>query len=113
MKIRRQGDQFVAVWSDQEIADAAGLSRPSITRWRTGARDPGWSNVKTIEEATGLPFEVFGDGRHVTAEELEEIKRTLYKQLEGVFEVINAIEAAETDARSRKRRSSTGSEGND
>ena len=31
-----------AVWSDQELSDAVKISRPSITRWRTGARSPIW-----------------------------------------------------------------------
>ena len=108
MKIRKIDGHFAAVWSDQEIADASGVSRPSITRWRTGERDPGWSKVKEIEEATGLPFEVFESGRHKTLNDLEAVKKRLYEQLSTVIETIETIRDAEDagkDGKERKKRS--------
>lgn len=41
--------------SQEEFAEALGVSRPTVTRWETGARKIDGKLVPTVSERTGIP----------------------------------------------------------
>ena len=83
-----------ARWSDKEIADAAKISRPSITRWRNNDRQPAFASVRQVEDAMGLPFQVITD-KHMTTNKLREAERRLLLQLSNIAKLIEKIGDAE------------------
>ncbi len=70
--------------SDAELSELLGVSRVSITRWRTGSRYPKFDEVVEYENKLGFPFECF-----VSREpDLESIKDKLELQLKAVKKAI-------------------------
>jgi transcriptional regulator with XRE-family HTH domain len=45
--------------SQQDLADAAGLSRPNLARLELGTQEPGWQTVVKLAEALGVPTDAF------------------------------------------------------
>jgi transcriptional regulator with XRE-family HTH domain len=54
-------DQWMASkkWSDARLAEAVGVSRPFITRIRTGERQPSITVAKRLMKVTRLPIDAF------------------------------------------------------
>jgi transcriptional regulator with XRE-family HTH domain len=49
-------------WSQQQLADAAGVSQVGLSKWERGLREPLWSAVIRLAAALDVNLEVF-DGR--------------------------------------------------
>ena len=69
---------------DSKLSELLGVSRVSVTRWRTGQRYPKFDEILEYEEKLGFPFECF-----VSREpNLEEIKKKLEAQLKAIKKAI-------------------------
>ncbi|WP_419673055.1 helix-turn-helix domain-containing protein [Aliarcobacter butzleri] len=70
--------------SDIVLSKLLGVSRVSVTRWRTGQRYPKFDEIVEYEEKLGFPFECF-----ISREpNLETIKDKLEAQLKAVKKAI-------------------------
>ncbi len=98
MKIKFEGGIGYAAWSDAELSNALDISRPSITRWRTGKRSPTWDNVQHIENYTGLPFAFFV-GRKKTADEINTLRVECLRQAKNLKKMFDDIRIAEEEHR--------------
>jgi transcriptional regulator with XRE-family HTH domain len=47
--------------SQQDLADAAGLSRPYLARLELARQEPGWETVLKLAEALDVPTDAFRD----------------------------------------------------
>jgi transcriptional regulator with XRE-family HTH domain len=47
--------------SQQDLADASGLSRPYLARLELGQQEPGWAVAVQLAEALGVPTDAFRD----------------------------------------------------
>ena len=45
--------------SQQQLADATGLSQNAISQWEANAREPGWSAVQALATALGVDCTAF------------------------------------------------------
>ena len=70
--------------SDAELSELLGVSRVSVTRWRTGTRYPKFDEVVEYEKKLGFPFECFINREP----NLETIKEKLEIQLKAVKKAI-------------------------
>ncbi len=69
---------------DAELAELLGVSRVSVTRWRTGQRYPKFDEILEYEKKLGFPFECF-----ISREpDLENIKNKLEEQLKAIKKAI-------------------------
>ncbi|MFW3371946.1 helix-turn-helix domain-containing protein [Aliarcobacter butzleri] len=69
---------------DAELSELLGVSRVSVTRWRTGQRYPKFDEIVEYEERLGFPFECF-----ISRDpNLEAIKNKLEEQLKAVKKAI-------------------------
>ena len=76
---------------DAELSELLGVSRVSVTRWRTGQRYPKFDEIVEYEEKLGFPFECF-----ISREpNLEAIKDKLEAQLKAVKKAIKEREENE------------------
>src|SRR5262245_31821340 len=48
-----------AGWTQEHLAERAGVKREAIARWEAGKREPGWSNVLALAEALGVDCTAF------------------------------------------------------
>ena len=74
--------------SDAELSELLGVSRVSVTRWRTGTRYPKFDEVVEYEKKLGMPFDCFIS----RTPDLEEIKDKLEMQLKAVKKTIKERE---------------------
>jgi len=70
--------------SDAELSELLGVSRVSVTRWRTGSRYPKFDEVVKYENKLGFPFECFTSREP----DLDAIKDRLEIQLKAVKKAI-------------------------
>lgn len=69
---------------DAELSELLGVSRVSVTRWRTGQRYPKFDEIVEYEERLGFPFECF-----ISRDpNLKAIKNKLEEQLKAVKKAI-------------------------
>ncbi|MFY9089374.1 helix-turn-helix domain-containing protein [Arcobacter aquimarinus] len=73
--------------SDAEISELLGVSRVSVTRWRTGKRYPKFDEIIKYEEELKLPFECFINRNP----NLDEIRNKLEMQLELIKKEIESL----------------------
>lgn len=69
---------------DAKLSELLGVSRVSVTRWRTGQRYPKFDEIIEYEKKLGLPFECFISRKP----NLEEIKDKLEAQLKAIKKAI-------------------------
>jgi transcriptional regulator with XRE-family HTH domain len=69
---------------DAELSELLGVSRVSVTRWRTGQRYPKFDEIIEYEEKLGFPFECFISRNP----NLEAIKDKLEAQVKAVKKAI-------------------------
>jgi transcriptional regulator with XRE-family HTH domain len=43
------------------LADAAGLTREAVYRWKSGEVTPSWDSVQLVARALGAPFDALAD----------------------------------------------------
>lgn len=46
-------------WTQQQLAEKAGLTRDGVAQLETGRRKPGWDTVVAICQALGVPCDAF------------------------------------------------------
>jgi transcriptional regulator with XRE-family HTH domain len=56
-------------WTQQELADAAGLHRFAVAKLEQGLREPSWSTLLALAAALALPLCAFGGPPHPAEEE--------------------------------------------
>ena len=45
--------------TQQQLADAAGLSQTAVSQWEAGVREPSWSAVRALAAALGVDCTAF------------------------------------------------------
>jgi transcriptional regulator with XRE-family HTH domain len=48
-----------AGWTQEQLAERAGVKREAVARWEAGKREPGWSNVLALAAALGVDCTAF------------------------------------------------------
>ena len=74
--------------SDAELSALLGVSRVSVTRWRTGTRYPKFDEVVEYEKKLGMPFDCFIS----RTPDLTLVKDKLENQLKAVKKAIKERE---------------------
>lgn len=57
-----KGFREKAGWSQQHLADRAGITQKAVSLLEAGARSPSWATVQALAGALGVSCEVFQDG---------------------------------------------------
>lgn len=107
-----RGARGVLGWTQEQLAQAAGVSRPTVKDFERGARTPHPSNILSIckaIESAGVSFIIDETGsvliklssRFLSENEHEAVQKELDKRREAALQV--ATERASIKARERER----------